>query len=74
MEKEGCEKIYSDVGSGVREYRNGLLEMLDFLRKGDTYINYKNDRIFRSLKNIIDTFNDKGVYMQSLYMITKICR
>lgn len=69
LEKEGCDKIYSDVGSGVREDRKGLLEMLEFLRKGDTVITYKNDRIFRSLKNmidLIDTFNERGVHFKSI--------
>ncbi|MDT0691261.1 recombinase family protein [Salegentibacter sp. F188] len=69
LEKEGCDKIYSDVGSGVREDRKGLLEMLEFLRRGDTVITYKNDRIFRSLKNmidLIDTFNEKGVHFKSI--------
>lgn len=69
LEKEGCEKIYTDIASGVREDRKGLKEMLEFLRRGDTVITYKNDRIFRSLKNmidLIDTFNEKGVHFKSL--------
>lgn len=69
LEKEGCDKIYTDIASGVREDRKGLNEMLEFLRKGDTVVTFKNDRIFRSLKNmidLIDTFNDKGVHFKSL--------
>lgn len=65
----GCEQIYSDVASGVREDRIGLKEMIKYLRKGDTVITYKNDRIFRSLKNmieLIDSFNEKGVHFKSL--------
>ena len=65
----GCEKIFSDVASGVREDRKGLNEMLSFLRKGDTVVVYKTDRIFRSLKNmveLIDMFNSKGVEFKSL--------
>ncbi len=69
LKKANCEKIYSDVASGVREDRSGLNEMLQYLRKGDTIITYKNDRIFRSLKNminLIDRLNDIGAHFKSL--------
>lgn len=39
LKKEGCEKIYTDIASGVRENRKGLNEMIDYLRKGG-YNNY----------------------------------
>ena len=69
LEKAGCEHIYSDVASGTKDDRKGLNEMLKYLRKGDTVITYKNDRMFRSLKNmidLIDTFNERGVNFKSL--------
>ncbi|NKI28183.1 recombinase family protein [Arenibacter sp. 6A1] len=69
LKEAGCESIYSDVASGVRQDRSGLNEMIGQLRKGDTVITYKNDRIFRSLKNmidLIDLFNEKGVHFKSL--------
>lgn len=69
LEKAGCEDIYTDVASGTKDDRKGLNEMLKYLRRGDTVITYKNDRMFRSLKNmidLIDTFNDKGVHFKSL--------
>lgn len=69
LKKEGCEKIYTDIASGVREDRKGLNEMIDYLRKGDTIITYKNDRIFRSLKNmvnLIDKFNEIGIHFKSI--------
>ena len=50
LKKVGCEKIYTDVASGVRSNRKGLNEMIKYMRKGDTVIVYKNDRLFRSLK------------------------
>jgi len=67
--KAGCEQIYTDVASGSREDRKGLNRMLEHLRKGDTVITYKNDRLFRSLRNmvqIIDLFNEKEVHFKSL--------
>ena len=69
LEAEGCDKIYTDVASGIREDREGLKEMLSYLREGDVVYVYKTDRIFRSLKNMIDLvelFNQKKVLFKSL--------
>lgn len=65
----GCEKIFQDVGSGVKVDRNELTKMIEILRKGDVVVVYKIDRIFRSLKNLvdlIDKFNKLGVEFKSL--------
>lgn len=69
LRDSGCEKIFQDIGSGVRDDRKGLLELLTFVRKDDIVIVYKTDRIFRSLKNmidLIDKFNSLGVKFKSL--------
>ncbi len=69
LKEQGCEKIYHDVASGVRDDRQGLLELLSYLRKDDVVIVYKTDRIFRSLKNMIDLiekFNTIGVKFKSI--------
>lgn len=69
LKDQGCDKIYTDIASGVREDRKGLNEMLTFLRKGDLVLVYKTDRIFRSLKNMIDLiekFNKLGVLFKSI--------
>ena len=69
LKQQGCEKIYTDIASGVREDRKGLNEMLSFLREGDVVIVYKTDRIFRSLKNMIELiefFNQKSVFFKSI--------
>ena len=69
LKEQGCEKIYTDVASGAREDRKGLNELLSYLREGDVVLVYKTDRIFRSLKNmidLIDTFNKKGVKFKSI--------
>ncbi|AZI22524.1 recombinase family protein [Chryseobacterium taklimakanense] len=69
LTEQGCEKIFTDVASGVREDRGGLNEMLSFLRPGDTVLVYKADRIFRSFKNMIDLielFNKKEVKFRSI--------
>lgn len=69
LKEQECEKIYTDIASGVREDRNGLNEMISNLRNGDIVLVYKTDRIFRSLKNmidLIDLFNQKGVLFKSI--------
>lgn len=69
LKENGCEKIYTDIASGVREDRKGLNEMLSFLREGDIVIVYKTDRIFRSLKNmieLIEVFNQKKYFSRAL--------
>ena len=48
---------------------DGLNKMLSFLRPGDIFIVYKTDRIFCSLKNMIDLFdlfNKKEVKFKSI--------
>ncbi|SMO54239.1 Site-specific DNA recombinase [Chryseobacterium rhizoplanae] len=69
LKEKGCEKIFTDIASGVREHREGLNDMLSYLRKGDIVIVYKTDRIFRSLKNMIDLiekFNEKEILFKSI--------
>lgn len=69
LNESGCEKVYTDIASGVRENREGLKEMISYLRPGDVVIVYKIDRIFRSLKNLvelIDYFNRHQVQFKSL--------
>lgn len=69
LRQNGCEQIYTDVASGVREDRKGLNDMLAYLREGDTVVVYKTDRIFRSLKNMIDLielFNQRKIAFKSL--------
>src|SRR5690606_2275759 len=69
LKNNGCVQVFSDVASGVRENRKGLIEMISYLREGDVILVYKIERIFRSLKNmieLIDIFNKKGVLFKSL--------
>ena len=69
LKEYGCEKIYTDIASGAREDRDGLKEMISYLRPGDMVVVYKIDRIFRSLKNLvelIDYFNQHKIQFKSL--------
>lgn len=61
----GCEKIFTDVASGGKTSRTGLEDAIDFLRKEDTLIVWKLDRLGRSLKHLID-LNERGIHFKSL--------
>lgn len=69
LEKVGCEKLFQDVASGAKDERKGLLEAIEFARKGDTFVVWKLDRLGRSLKHLIETvtlLHQKGVGFASL--------
>ncbi|HET6444143.1 MAG TPA: recombinase family protein, partial [candidate division Zixibacteria bacterium] len=53
MKEAGCEKIYEDRVSGAKTDRPGLQEALAYLRKGDTLVVWRLDRLGRSLKHLI---------------------
>jgi DNA invertase Pin-like site-specific DNA recombinase len=54
LARAGCERVFTDVGSGARAERPGLAAALAFLRPGDTLIVWKLDRLGRSLPHLID--------------------
>lgn len=69
LKTHGCDKIFTDKASGVKTDRQGLNQMIENLRPGDTIIIYRSDRLFRSLKNmvqLIELFNSMGVKFKSL--------
>ena len=57
LEDAGCEKVFTDTASGATSERQGLAQALDHLRKGDTLVVWKLDRLGRSLKNLIELTN-----------------
>ena len=57
LEKTGCEKIFTDQASGAKDDRKGLIDAVEFCRKGDSLIVWKLDRLGRSLKHLIETIN-----------------
>jgi len=52
------ENIYTDKISGVKDKRPGLESCLKALRKDDTLVVWKLDRLGRSLKHLITTIDD----------------
>jgi DNA invertase Pin-like site-specific DNA recombinase len=55
LQKAGCEQIYTDRVSGTKAERKGLTDALSHLRKGDTLVVWRLDRLGRSLRHLIDT-------------------
>jgi len=65
----GCERVFSDKLSGVREDRPGLAALPDYVRSGDTVVVIALDRLGRSLSGVIrtvETLTEAGVLLRSL--------
>lgn len=68
LKEAGCEKVYSEHKSGIKA-RLELAEAIKYLRKGDTLVVNRFDRLGRSLRDllsIISELHEKGVSIQSL--------
>ena len=69
LKQAGCDKIIEEKVSGAKTDRAGLDEALSFLRKGDTLVVWKLDRLGRSLQHLIQVVNqlrEKGIYFRSI--------
>ena len=69
LTKAGCTKIFTDTISGVKTERKGLDEALNYVRKGDTLVVWRLDRLGRSLPHPITTMTDleeRGIGFKSL--------
>jgi DNA invertase Pin-like site-specific DNA recombinase len=65
----GCERIFTDKLSGVRDDRPGLAALLDYVRSGDTVVVVALDRLGRSLSGVIRTIErltETGVLLRSI--------
>ncbi len=70
LKEAGCKKIFSDRGvSGAKAERPGLDKALDHVRKGDTLVIWKLDRLGRSLSHllsIVEELRAQGVNFASI--------
>lgn len=69
LNKAGCDNIFDDTASGASTQRPGLTEALSHLRKGDTLVVWRLDRLGRSLKHLIETvalLEERGIGFRSL--------
>ena len=69
LTKAGCEIIFTEIASGAKTDRVELEKLLTQIRKDDTLVVYKLDRLGRSLKHLLELvtqFNEKQIGLQSI--------
>lgn len=69
LEQAGCEKLYQDQISGTKINRPGLNMALEVLRKNDTLVVWKLDRLGRTVKGLIELVNalhEKEIHFKSI--------
>jgi DNA invertase Pin-like site-specific DNA recombinase len=67
----GCRRIFEEAASGGRWDRPELHRMLDHLRKGDTVVVWKLDRLSRSLKDVLHIMERIGAVGAGFRSITE---
>ena len=63
------ERIYTDLASGKKDNRPGLIDCLKAMRDGDVLVIWKLDRLGRSLKHLVETVSEmtaRGVGLKVL--------
>jgi len=69
LQAAGCDRIFEDKAGGSKADRPGLKEALSHLRKGDTLVVWRLDRLGRSLKDLIaraESLHEQSVGLKSL--------
>lgn len=69
LQKAGCSKIFLDKISGMKKSRPGLDNALSYLRKDDTLVIWKLDRLGRNVNGLIqlvEKLNKEGVHFKSI--------
>ena len=69
LKQAGCERIVADTASGGKAQRSGLDRALELLRKGDTLVVWRLDRLGRSLRHLIELIGElegRGIGFQSI--------
>jgi DNA invertase Pin-like site-specific DNA recombinase len=69
LKKAGCSKIFSDKMSGMKKSRPGLDDALSYMRKNDTLVIWKLDRLGRSVNGLIslvEKLKQEGIHFQSI--------
>lgn len=65
----GCEQVFHETATGTLRERPELATCLRMLRKGDTLVVWKLDRLARSLKDLVEIIHDlhqRGVGFRSV--------
>ena len=69
LKSVGCETVFKDVIASTKAERPGLNDAVAFLRRGDTLVIWKLNRLGRSMKHLVETvtaLGDRGVDFRSL--------
>lgn len=69
LEKEGCQRLFTDKVSGVKSSKPNFEKLLAYARPGDTLVVWKLDRLGRStikLIELIEELKNRGVNLKSL--------
>ena len=69
LKKAGCGKVYTETASGAKADRPVLDDVLSYVRKGDTLVVWRLDRLGRSLRHLIETvalLAERGIGFKSL--------
>lgn len=69
LKAAGCEQVFQEKVTGKLADRPELVACLRTLRKGDTLVVWKLDRLGRSLKNLVEIIHDldqRGVAFRSI--------
>lgn len=70
LKSAGCDRIFKDHGvSGCRRHRTGFDGAMKTLRRGDTLVVWRLDRMGRSLRHLIEINQElqkRGSYFESL--------
>src|SRR6476646_3052902 len=68
LKAAGCHRIFEDRASGARSDRPGLTQALSHLRKGDTLVVWKLDRLGRTTHQLVSLldFEKAGIRLRSL--------
>jgi DNA invertase Pin-like site-specific DNA recombinase len=67
--KAGCERIFKEKMSGMKDDRPQLLQLVEYAREGDVLVVYKLDRLGRSTKRLIELseeLQERGIELLSI--------
>jgi DNA invertase Pin-like site-specific DNA recombinase len=69
LKQVGCERIFEDTMSGAKAERPGLAQALSHLRRDDTLVVWKLDRLGRTTRgliNLVESLKERGIGFKSL--------
>lgn len=69
LKESGCTRIFTDKATGTREERPNFKRCLEYLRKEDTLVVWKLDRLGRNAKHLISLMEElekREIHFQSL--------